>query len=144
MPTNSQQPTIYGNRAFVFIVDLTHSDSDNESSSRRRRQPEVIDLTNEETDRVLGDITSVIRPSRNRRVRPRPSNSEEREGNKENQPPPTNGSGLQKNEMEAYCVKCRRKEPMVDAKEMTTKNGRKAMSGKCAICSTKMMKFMKK
>jgi hypothetical protein len=33
---------------------------------------------------------------------------------------------------------------MIEPKQMTTKNGRKAMSGKCAICSTKMMKFMKK
>jgi hypothetical protein len=85
MPTNPQQPTIYGNRAFVFIVDLTQSDNDDETSQsrRRRRQPEVIDLTNEDTNRILGDITSAIRPNTNRRVRPRRNNTEEREANKE-------------------------------------------------------------
>jgi len=65
------------------------------------------------------------------------------EANKENQPPAT-GSGLQKNEMESYCVKCKRKEAMLEPKEITTSNGRKAMSGKCAICGTKMMRFVKK
>jgi len=75
-------------------------------------------------------------PSRRRRNRGM-------EANKENQPPPT-GSGLQKNEMESYCVKCKRKEAMLEPKEITTSNGRKAMSGKCAICGTKMMRFVKK
>ena len=111
-----------------------------------------IDLTNSDDEmpritvrNVLGDITTSTQnvthttrqPPRRRRRR---SNSET---DKENQPPPT-GSGLHKNEIESYCVKCKRKEPMVEPKEMTTTNGRKAMSGKCAICGTKMIRFMKK
>ena len=136
MPTTTSQQQ----RAFVFIIDLTQSDDED---SQRRRQPEIIDLTNEDTNRVLGDITTAIRPNRNRRVRQR-RNINNTEADKENQPPVINGNGLQKNEMEAYCVKCRRKEPMIEGKEITTKNGRKAMSGKCAVCSTKMMKFIKK
>jgi len=153
----TRQPTIYGNRAFVFIIDLTRSDSDEEQPPRRRRrrqepqvidltrpQPEVIDLRNDTANslnRVLGNLEGNIQ----RTIPMRRSRSNvNTEANKENIQTPTTGSGLQKNEMEAYCVKCKRKEPMIDAKEITTKNGRKAMSGKCAICGTKMMKFVKK
>ena len=32
--------------------------------------------------------------------------------------------------MEAYCVKCKAKKEMSDAKEVKMKNGRKAMKGK--------------
>lgn len=110
-----------------------------------------IDLTNSDVEmpritvrNVLGDITTSTQnvtttrqPPRRRRRR---RNSE---SNKENQPPPM-GSGLHKNGIESYCLKCKRKEPMVEPKEMTTSNGRKAMSGKCAICGTKMIRFMKK
>jgi len=115
-----------------------------------------IDLTNSDDElpritirNILGDITTSTQnipttrspPTRRRR------RNEDREADKENQPPPTlptTGTGLQKNEIEAYCVKCKRKEPMIEPKEITTKNGRKAMSGKCAICGTKMIRFMKK
>ena len=92
-----------------------------------------IDLTNSDDEmpritirNVLGDITTsqnvatTRQPPRRRRRR---SNSET---DKENQPPPM-GSGLHKNGIESYCVKCKRKEPMVEPKEMTTSNGRKAM-----------------
>jgi len=115
-----------------------------------------IDLTNSDDElpritirNILGDITTSTQnipttrspPTRRRR------RNEDREADKENQPPalpPSTGNGLQKNEIEAYCVKCKRKEPMIEPKEITTKNGRKAMSGKCAICGTKMIRFMKK
>jgi len=115
-----------------------------------------IDLTNSDDElpritirNILGDITTSTQnipttrspPTRRRR------RNEDREADKENQPPalpPSTGNGLQKNEIEAYCVKCKRKEPMIEPKEMTTSNGRKAMSGKCAICGTKMIRFMKK
>jgi len=38
----------------------------------------------------------------------------------------------------AYCVKCKAKRDMADAKEVTMKNGRKAMKGKCPVCGTGM------
>ncbi|MDP4012101.1 MAG: DUF5679 domain-containing protein [Candidatus Nanoarchaeia archaeon] len=43
---------------------------------------------------------------------------------------------------EAYCVKCKKKVEMQDGKETTTKNGRKAMKGKCS-CGTTVMRFIK-
>lgn len=43
--------------------------------------------------------------------------------------------------MEAYCMKCKRKREMKDAKEVTMKNGKKAMSGSCSACGTKMFKI---
>ena len=48
---------------------------------------------------------------------------------------------------EAYCVKCREKREMKDAKEETImgKGGeRRAMRGTCSVCGTKMMKFLGK
>ena len=46
--------------------------------------------------------------------------------------------------MEAYCVKCKKKREMKNTKEVTLKNGRHAISGICAVCGTKMFKFVKK
>jgi len=43
-----------------------------------------------------------------------------------------------------YCVKCRQKTEMVDAKNVTMKNGRPAMKGKCAKCGTGMYKILPK
>jgi NAD-dependent SIR2 family protein deacetylase len=45
---------------------------------------------------------------------------------------------------EAYCVKCKSKKEMKDAKEVEMKNGRKAMKGKCPDCSTGMYRIMGK
>lgn len=39
---------------------------------------------------------------------------------------------------QGYCVKCKAKREMSDAKEVTMKNGRSAMKGKCPTCSTGM------
>ena len=39
---------------------------------------------------------------------------------------------------EGYCVKCKAKKEMKDAKEVTMKNGRKAMKGVCPSCGTGM------
>jgi len=41
-----------------------------------------------------------------------------------------------------YCVKCRKKTEMVDTKQVTMKNGRKALKGKCKICGTGMYKIL--
>jgi Zn finger protein HypA/HybF involved in hydrogenase expression len=43
--------------------------------------------------------------------------------------------------VEAYCVKCREKREMADAEEVTMKNGRKAMQGKCPVCGTKLFRI---
>lgn len=39
---------------------------------------------------------------------------------------------------QGYCVKCKSKREMKDAKEVKMKNGRKAMKGKCPTCATSM------
>lgn len=44
--------------------------------------------------------------------------------------------------MEGYCVKCKDKREMKDAKELTMKNGRKAAKGKCTACGTSMFKIL--
>lgn len=43
--------------------------------------------------------------------------------------------------MEAYCMKCKQRREMKDAKEVTMKNGRKAVSGSCSVCGTRMFKI---
>ncbi|MFC1516960.1 DUF5679 domain-containing protein [Candidatus Margulisiibacteriota bacterium] len=44
----------------------------------------------------------------------------------------------------AYCVKCKAKQEMSDPKEVTMKNGRPAMQGKCPACGTGMYKILPK
>ncbi len=38
-------------------------------------------------------------------------------------------------------MKCKKKREMKGAKEVTMKNGRKAMSGTCPVCGTHMFKI---
>ncbi len=42
-----------------------------------------------------------------------------------------------------YCVKCKAKKEMKDTQNVTMKNGRKAMKGKCTSCGTGMYKIIK-
>lgn len=42
----------------------------------------------------------------------------------------------------AYCVKCRKKTEMVEVQQVTMKNGRPAMKGKCKECGTGMYKIL--
>ena len=42
---------------------------------------------------------------------------------------------------EAYCVKCREKREMEDEEEVTMKNGRQAVQGKCPVCGTKLFRI---
>jgi len=42
-----------------------------------------------------------------------------------------------------YCVKCKAKREMKDTENVTMKNGRHAMKGKCSTCGTGMYKIMK-
>ena len=46
--------------------------------------------------------------------------------------------------MEGYCVKCKEKREIQDAAEVTMKNGRKAMKGKCGTCGTGMFRILGK
>lgn len=43
--------------------------------------------------------------------------------------------------VEAWCMKCKSKREMNNAKKVTMKNGRPAMSGVCSKCGTKMFKI---
>jgi len=45
---------------------------------------------------------------------------------------------------EGYCVKCKSKKEIKDPKEITMKNGRKAMKGKCPDCGTGMFRILGK
>jgi len=44
----------------------------------------------------------------------------------------------------AYCVKCKAKREMKDEQEVTMKNGRKAVKGKCPTCRTGMYSILGK
>jgi len=43
---------------------------------------------------------------------------------------------------EAYCVKCKAKKEIKGAKEVTMKNGRKALKGNCPDCGTGMYRIL--
>jgi len=43
----------------------------------------------------------------------------------------------------AYCLKCRAKREMKNAKSVTLKNGRPASQGLCSVCGTKMFRIGK-
>lgn len=43
----------------------------------------------------------------------------------------------------AYCVKCKKKCKMSNPKEVTLKNGRKALKGECVNCKVMMFVFLK-
>ncbi|MEN8615044.1 DUF5679 domain-containing protein [Dehalogenimonas sp. THU2] len=43
--------------------------------------------------------------------------------------------------MEAYCVKCRTKRVIKDAKKVTLKNGKPATQGLCPVCGTKVFRI---
>ena len=45
--------------------------------------------------------------------------------------------------MQAYCVKCRAKKEMKDAKAIIMKNGKPATQGVCPVCGTKMFRIGK-
>jgi Zn finger protein HypA/HybF involved in hydrogenase expression len=42
-----------------------------------------------------------------------------------------------------YCVKCKAKRNMLNARAVTLKNGRSAMQGICPVCGTKMFRISK-
>ena len=42
---------------------------------------------------------------------------------------------------EAYCVKCKAKREVKDAEQVTMKNGKHALKGKCPVCGTSVFKI---
>jgi Zn finger protein HypA/HybF involved in hydrogenase expression len=46
--------------------------------------------------------------------------------------------------MEGYCVKCKAKKEIKDPVEVTMKNGRKAMKGKCPTCGSGIFRILGK
>ncbi len=45
--------------------------------------------------------------------------------------------------VEAYCVKCKKKQEMKDPKAVKLKNGKDAATGTCPKCGTKMFRIGK-
>jgi hypothetical protein len=45
-------------------------------------------------------------------------------------------------EVVGYCVKCKEKRSIQDAKAVTMANGRPAMKGTCPVCGTGMFKIL--
>jgi len=45
-------------------------------------------------------------------------------------------------EYEAYCVKCKKKRTMKDARIVTNQKGRKMAKGTCPTCGTTMNRFL--
>jgi len=45
--------------------------------------------------------------------------------------------------MQGYCVKCRTKREIKDARSITMKNGKPATQGTCPVCGTKMFRIGK-
>ena len=43
-----------------------------------------------------------------------------------------------------YCLKCKKSQKMIESEEITMKNGRKAIRGKCPICNTTIYKILGK
>lgn len=43
-----------------------------------------------------------------------------------------------------YCVKCKASKEIKDAQEVTMKNGRRAIKGKCPDCNTGMFRILGK
>jgi hypothetical protein len=41
-----------------------------------------------------------------------------------------------------YCMKCKKKQKMINTKKVKMKNGRDAMKGECGKCGTGMYKIM--
>jgi pimeloyl-ACP methyl ester carboxylesterase len=44
--------------------------------------------------------------------------------------------------VEAYCARCRHKQPVQNPREIVTKTGRRALEGNCPVCGTKLFRFI--
>lgn len=45
-------------------------------------------------------------------------------------------------EIQAYCVKCRKTQTVVNATVTETANGRRMAQGTCPVCGTKVTRFL--
>ena len=45
--------------------------------------------------------------------------------------------------MDLYCVKCKKIKKSIDLKQITSKNNRLMLSGKCSVCNSKVFRFIK-
>jgi rRNA maturation endonuclease Nob1 len=45
-------------------------------------------------------------------------------------------------DFEGYCVKCKQKRPIKNAKVETTANGRRMAKGACPVCGTTVTRFL--
>ncbi|MFW6136414.1 MAG: DUF5679 domain-containing protein [Chloroflexota bacterium] len=45
-------------------------------------------------------------------------------------------------EFEGYCVKCREKRTIANAKVVTTESGRRMAKGQCPVCGTTVNRFL--
>lgn len=45
-------------------------------------------------------------------------------------------------EFEAYCVKCRKKQPVNNGTVKELENGRRMAQGTCPVCGTKVTRFL--
>jgi len=68
-----------------------------------------------------------------------PESVEAGSGEKAAEAAPTNPGVTQP---EAYCVKCRTRRGMKDARRIVTKNNRNAMEGICPVCGTRLFRFI--
>ena len=50
---------------------------------------------------------------------------------------------MEVDQMQAYCVKCRAKREMKDARSIIMKNKKPATQGVCPVCGTKMFRIGK-
>lgn len=55
---------------------------------------------------------------------------------KESDPAAQAANSVNRQHILAYCVKCKQKREMLNARKVTMKNGRPAMRGACAVCGT--------
>ena len=53
------------------------------------------------------------------------------------------GTRRESSPMKGYCVKCRAKKEIENAKRVKLKNGRPALKGTCPDCGTNMTRFLK-
>ncbi|GEM_PF-2076264 len=54
------------------------------------------------------------------------------------------GAGAdQEEEVRVYCLGCRTKQPVRDVEYTTTSQGRRRLSGRCAVCGRKVSQFVK-
>lgn len=122
-----------------IIIDLTDPDSEPIVTVLKKRKA-LGDLTKELDNLQNGGNPTIFRQRQLRYRRGNNNAAPDPVIETENIRPPTTGRGASSNQ--GYCVKCRQKHQMKNAKQILTSNNRKAMQGTCSVCGTKMTKFI--